>query len=86
MELCDLDYKILKLVKRKGPMDLTAIKSKFPKNTVSDLRLLELSRPPIIYPGHPGRVAGHPAGLHPGRDGTPGEKGGLMPAGKGRAP
>ena len=59
MELCDLDYKILKIVKRKGPMDLTAIKSKFPKTTVSDLRLLELSRPPIIYPGHPNALEDH---------------------------
>lgn len=59
MELCDMDYKILKLVKRKGPMELTAIKSKLPKNTVSNLRLLELSRPPILYPGHPEALDDH---------------------------
>lgn len=51
MNLTDTDYKILKLVKRKGPLDSTAIKSRLAKFGVTDQRLRELSHRPRFYAG-----------------------------------
>lgn len=53
MNLTDTDYKILKLVKRNGPLDLTAIKSSLPKETISEQHLRQMSVPPYICRGHP---------------------------------
>lgn len=53
MNLTDTDYKILKLVKRKGPLDLTAIRSSLPKESISEQRLRQMSVPPYICRGHP---------------------------------
>ena len=51
MELSDADYQILRLVKRRGPLDSTAIKSRLTKWGVTDQRLRELSRRPRFYAG-----------------------------------
>ena len=51
MNLTDTDYKILKLVKRKGSLDSTAIKSRLAKFGVTDQRLRELSHRPRFYAG-----------------------------------
>ena len=51
MELSDTDYLILRLIKRYGPLDSTAIKSKLAKYGVTDQRLLELSHRPRFYAG-----------------------------------
>lgn len=51
MDLTDTDYKILTLVKREGPLDSTAIKSRLAKFGVTDQRLRELSHRPRFYAG-----------------------------------
>lgn len=51
MELTDSDYRILRLVKRRGPLDATVIKSRLGKFGVTDQRLRELSRRPRFYAG-----------------------------------
>lgn len=53
MNLTKTDYKVLRLLKRKGALDLTAIRSSLPKASVSEQRLRQLSVPPYFYPGHP---------------------------------
>lgn len=53
MNLTETDYKVLRLLKRKGALDLTAIRSSLPKASVSGQRLRQLSVPPYFYPGHP---------------------------------
>lgn len=53
MNLTETDYKVLRLLKRKGALDLTAIRSSLPKASVSEQRLRQLSVPPYFYPGHP---------------------------------
>lgn len=51
LELSDTDYQILRLVKRRGPLDSTAIKSRLAKFGITDQRLRELSRRPRFYAG-----------------------------------
>ena len=52
MELTETDYKILSLVRRCGPLDSTAIKSRLPRATISERHLRQLSIPPrYVYPG-----------------------------------
>lgn len=51
LELSDTDYQILRLVKRRGPLDSTAIKSRLVKFGVTDQRLRELSHRPRFYAG-----------------------------------
>ena len=53
MNLTETDYKVLRLLKRKGALDLTAIRSGLPKDSVSERRLRQLSAPPYFYPGRP---------------------------------
>lgn len=49
MELTDTDYQLLRLVKRCGPLNSTAIKSRLAKFGITDQRLRELSRRPRFY-------------------------------------
>ena len=53
MNLTDTDYKILKLVKRKGPLDLTAIRSGLPKESISELHLRQISNASFYCRNHP---------------------------------